>query len=130
MTYTPTPEDVERAAKVLCCRGPCACDALNTSCRCYALVRWGDEAKMLLRDHHLALAERGVFVAEWQPIETAPKNADVLVFMPDAAQAMSIEIAHCSADNPDGDWYAGTHDGFPLDIPPTRWMPLPPEPKP
>ena len=64
----------------------------------------------------------------WQPIETAPKDEAVIVFLTDAAHGMTIEIAHRSSNDPDGDWYAATHDGPPIDVRPTHWMPLPEPP--
>lgn len=50
--------------------------------------------------------------AEWEPIETIPKDATpVLVFAPEAAQQVGIFAANALPD-----------------ISPTHWMPLPPPP--
>lgn len=64
-------------------------------------------------------------MSAWQPIETAPDDTAILVYLTGAAQGLEIEIAHRSSDDPDGDWYVATHDGPPIDVPPTHWMPLP-----
>ena len=63
----------------------------------------------------------------WQPIETAPWDTAVLVFIPDSA-ICEFEIAHRSADDPDGDWYSYIHLGGPIDVAPTHWQPLPAPP--
>jgi hypothetical protein len=64
----------------------------------------------------------------WQPIETAPRDESVLVYIRDAAQGREYEIAHCSSDDPDADWYLSTVCGPPIDVPPTHWMRLPDAP--
>ena len=76
----------------------------------------------------LALCDRAIKEREWQPIETAPKDQAVLVWLPGAATGLEMEIGYCSSSDPDGDWYPSTHVGFPIDIPPTHWMPLPKDP--
>lgn len=71
-------------------------------------------------------------MTEWQPIETAPKDGTaILAFMPDAAEQfriMPIEML----DFNDGDgpqwWQADVDDGYPLEVTPTHWMPLPQPP--
>ena len=69
---------------------------------------------------------------QWQPIETAPKNAPILVFIPDAEhygpgvyRGMLVDNgkrAHWSTNamNCGGDCGHRT---------PTHWMPLPPPPE-
>lgn len=67
--------------------------------------------------------------AKWRPIETAPKDEAVLIFIPGTEPALEIEIAHCSSDDPDGDWYPATWPlASPIDMPPSHWMPLPSPP--
>lgn len=62
----------------------------------------------------------------WQPIETAPKDENVLVYIAGAAQGMQYHIAHTFADDPDGDWYDATRDlASPFDMKPTHWCPPP-----
>ncbi len=63
-------------------------------------------------------------VLRWRPIETAPKDESILVYITGATSGMDFEIAHCASDDPDGDWYSSTNLGGPFDMPPTHWMPL------
>lgn len=65
---------------------------------------------------------------EWQPIETAPKDEPVLIYIEGAGEGLEYEIAHCSSDDPD-DWYSSVHLGQPIDMPPTHWMALPKAPE-
>lgn len=68
-------------------------------------------------------------MSNWQPIETAPKDWSVLLYLPDAADGLEIVIAHCASDDPDGDWYPATTDGgAPIDVSASHWMPLPSTP--
>lgn len=67
-------------------------------------------------------------VMTWQPISTAPKNADVLVFCSDAAvdaQVMVCRFLKTDGDD-SGDWYEQNPTlPEPLDVSPSHWMPLP-----
>jgi len=65
----------------------------------------------------------------WKPIATAPMDEAVLVFLTGAAMGLEIEIAYCSSDDSEGDWYPATTDGPPLDVLPSHWMPLPDPPR-
>jgi hypothetical protein len=62
--------------------------------------------------------------APWQPIETAPKDREVLLLMPSGEQ----RVGKWSTDSLRGNWQ--TADGLDLFYdPPTHWMPLPEPPK-
>lgn len=69
-------------------------------------------------------------MADWQPIETAPRNTPVLVFSPDASEP-KVLLAHC-LDFGDGDgaeWYdVWQETGYPIDADPSHWQPLPEPP--
>ena len=80
-------------------------------------------------------------MTEWQPIETAPRDGTaILLFIPDGYTLCGLTdgvvIGHWSAadlpaDAPEHDdnWYQLNQDGgFPCDILPTHWMPLPEPP--
>lgn len=70
-------------------------------------------------------------MSEWQPIETAPTDTELLLFAK----------VHMALDNYTADflsvgmletWYTHEwvdHDGEPLSFIPTHWMPLPKPPK-
>ena len=114
MTYEPTKEDVERAVQILNTHFP---------------TRRGEFYRAIseaLYSHHRALAERGVFVAEWQPIETVPQDrTPVLVWLASKALGMQVHVANFGT----GGALIGGH--FDHDMPaPIYWMPIPPEPKP
>jgi len=84
-----------------------------------------DEAAKQLLLKALAHPEQG-----WQPIESAPKDEDVLIYMPDDGET-EIAIGHCFGD--DDCWYPADEaicDGGPWPFQPTHWMPLPPPPSP
>ena len=73
MIYAPTSKDIEEAARIACSvrRGePCEKQGVECS-KCDFADQNLRQANAILLDHHHRLAERGVFVAEWQPIETA-----------------------------------------------------------
>lgn len=123
MTYEPTKEDVERAVQILNTHFP---------------TRRGEFYRAIseaLYSHHRALAERGVFVAEWQPIETAPKDGTyVLLAGPSGytTTPIRVEIGHWDAEfSPHQPWVTYSNDSFTdSGDAPTHWMPLPQEPKP
>lgn len=63
-------------------------------------------------------------MADWQPIETAPRDgARILVWPTRAFGQLFIEIGLRDFD---GAWF--TDDASPIDPPPTHWMPLPEPP--
>lgn len=67
---------------------------------------------------------------EWQPIETAPKDKDILVFVSDGEYSQ-VDIANWQEYYPDGfNWAAARCvDGLHLGGTVTNWMPLPEPPK-
>lgn len=72
-------------------------------------------------------------MSDWQPISTAPLNEYVLVFCPDAEDGCRIMVCGKLMFEGDPDppkWYEQnlSDSGHPLDVEPTRWMPLPAEP--
>ena|ERR1700685_3338201 len=73
-------------------------------------------------------------VAVWRPIETAPHDAVVLIFLscPGIDVIDDIVIARWEDDEdfPDGGaWYPACADGgMPIDVPATHWMPMPAPP--
>lgn len=68
-------------------------------------------------------------IPTWQPIETAPKDTDVVAFFPDTRDGYNVMIVHQFADDP-GAWYQQDADLCPdaLDVEPTHWQPLPDPP--
>jgi hypothetical protein len=70
----------------------------------------------------------------WRPIDTAPHDAVVLIFLacPGIDVIDDIVIARWE-DDPDfpdgGAWYPACADGgMPIDVPATHWMPMPAPP--
>lgn len=75
----------------------------------------------------------------WQPIKTAPKDAEVLLWIPDAAVDSGGHVSvgryntHEFAKRPrprwksEREWLFGSRWG--VDYPATHWMPLPEPPK-
>ncbi len=64
----------------------------------------------------------------WQPIETAPKDTKVLVYVP---RLQEITVAYLAEYYCDGDWgwhYEGA-EALTIDFPVTHWMPLPAPPQ-
>lgn len=71
----------------------------------------------------------GVTATQWQAIETAPFDEDVLVFAPDSID--TIFIAHrFNASDWNGDWYDQNAEAnpSPVDVEIIYWMPLPEPP--
>ena len=112
MTYTPTKEDVERAARIM---------AVAAFAPEETWAQYADAATNILRAHHLALAERGVFVAAWWPIETAPKDGTVVwVYVAARKNGVPEELPafQCAcAYHPDAGWCADELREV------THWMP-------
>ncbi len=67
-------------------------------------------------------------MCEWQPIETAPKNTDVLVYVLDGYEKMGVAMFHTYAYK-DGGWWQWEHEYQVREIVPTHWMPLPDPPQ-
>lgn len=61
----------------------------------------------------------------WQPIETAPKRGDVLVYCSDTCEQM---VAFWSRRLEGWQFALGPYDGAHI-CTPTHWMPLPEPPK-
>ena len=85
-----------------------------------------DAAAALLRE--LAAEPAG-----WQPIETAPKDADVWVYGLAHVWVGSCQFfwqGQAGWDADDASWWTTAHDdkGEPLKVIPTHWMPLPAAP--
>ncbi len=70
--------------------------------------------------------------APWQPIETAPRDRAVLIWLGPDAEYDKLVIARWEDDEDfpgGGAWYPANSDGgFPIDVPATHWMPLPEPP--
>lgn len=64
---------------------------------------------------------------DWQPIETAPKDKWVLVFMPDEGNMGRTHAAKHRKVSNGHSWVIGHLFGSDLSKP-THWMPLPPNP--
>lgn len=145
MTYEPTKEYVERAARVLAELDGIAFDAAPKNKQEWTRKRgmfggrfrdvnepmqsdFLESAEAVLLAHHRALAERGVFVVEWKPIETAPKDGTVVwVYVAARSEGVQEELPAfqtCCAYHPDAGWCADELREV------THWMPLLPEPKP
>ena len=66
---------------------------------------------------------------EWRPIDTAPRNEQILVFEPDAEPHV---VAAMLVDNHMGRWWQyadhSVQDAAPDGPIATHWMPLPPPP--
>lgn len=95
------------------------------------------EAQCNMRPTDLLLTEGAEREIAWQPIETAPKHGEVLVWV-QRAGLKGILVAHQMAagfsieDHPaiDGGWYFWTGYQFALlKDKPTHWKPLPEPPK-
>lgn len=67
----------------------------------------------------------------WQDISTAPKDGTwVLLHSPDSIHAAFIGRWCDDSDFPDGGAWWPDHDaGFPIDVDPSHWQPLPSPPK-
>ena len=105
MTYKPTKEDVERAVKLWCNLAGLKIPKPSSK-REWPIAHY---LHAILFEHHSRLAERGVFVAEWQKIETAPKEEKIIMNHPVQIGDLRDRVVLLWA---------------------THWMPLPPEPKP
>ena len=70
-------------------------------------------------------------IAQWRPIETAPKDADgILVYAPAYPNA---PVGEACFHEGTGWWWVGTAPGDyyadPIQPPPTHWLPLPAPPE-
>ena len=66
-------------------------------------------------------------IVDWQPIETAPRGIDVLLY---TDRIDLVWIGHRFPD--DADWYPqedSTFQGAPTDVPPSHWATIPHPPR-
>ncbi|HIE3891702.1 TPA: hypothetical protein ACXNG6_000195 [Stenotrophomonas maltophilia] len=77
---------------------------------------------------------------QWQPIESAPKGQEVLVWRPDQGVFIAMiatpdmvmserEIEECCLPEDFEEWYCEAWGWLEDDLRPTRWMPKPAEPE-
>jgi hypothetical protein len=64
---------------------------------------------------------------DWQPIETAPRETDVLLFVP--REAVSYVVAGLFNNGEEDGWSSALREMMWLDHEPTHWMPLPDPPE-
>ena len=90
-----------------------------------------------LRDYDEAIAALRAALADdgWQPIETAPRDADILVYGLAQVWTDSCPVfwqGQAGWDEEYASWLTTAHDdkGEPLKVIPTHWMPLPAAPQP
>lgn len=68
-------------------------------------------------------------LTDWQPIETAPKDKDILLFVGETGEQF-VAFWGVSLEDGDGQWiFARAKDLSFVVRNPTHWMPLPPQPK-
>lgn len=104
------------------------CKALLERLRCFK-SEWSDQEYKRWAESLAALLKQ----CEWQPIETAPFNEDVLVFAPDSTDSIFICHRVIFVGQTEGDWDGGWYEQnvdacpSPVDVKLTKWLPLPPE---
>ena len=108
------PDELDRTRRDPACP---ACRALDKAAAAIAALR-------------AALADDG-----WQPIETAPRDADILVYGLAQVWTDSCPVfwqGQAGWDEEYASWLTTAHDdkGEPLKVIPTHWMPLPAAPQP
>lgn len=65
----------------------------------------------------------------WRPIETAPRDGDVLIYVAETNEQF-VAFSGVCPDDGDRQWvFAQTHDHAHIIKSPTHWMPLPPAPE-
>lgn len=92
---------------------------------------WGNEACQVILELYSCIAtllieaaeKQAAIAAQWQPIETAPKDETPVLAYRKSRHGVDISSMYYV----DGDWYWYYDGEMPAD-PPTHWMPLPPEP--
>ncbi|HFF6210413.1 TPA: hypothetical protein ACGCHH_000325 [Stenotrophomonas maltophilia] len=102
-----------------------------------------------LADDRVAAEERAAQAAidawntrapQWQPIESAPKGQEVLVWRPDQGVFIAMiatpdmvmserDIEECCLPEDFEEWYCEAWGWLEDDLRPTRWMPKPAEPE-
>jgi hypothetical protein len=65
----------------------------------------------------------------WQPIETAPKDTDVLIYRIARYGPMIPIVAALFHNGEEAGWCTFDHDSDWIEGKPTHWMPLPPAPE-
>ena len=71
-------------------------------------------------------------MSEWRDIETAPKDAYILLFNPEAPDwDGNMDVGRWYGSDDGGFWSCGgPNGGLELDYPFSHWMPLPEPPEP
>lgn len=92
-------------------------------------------------DHGLAMAAIcAALKPQWQPIESAPKGQEVLVWRPDQGVFIAMiatpdmvmsesDIEECCLPEDFEEWYCEAWGWLEEDLRPTRWIPKPAEPE-
>ncbi|HIE5924931.1 TPA: hypothetical protein ACXN37_000168 [Stenotrophomonas maltophilia] len=86
------------------------------------------------------IAEIAALTPQWQPIESAPKGQEVLVWRPDQGVFIAMiatpdmvmserDIEECCLPEDFEEWYCEAWGWLEDDLRPTRWMPKPAEPE-
>ncbi len=87
-----------------------------------------------------AVAAWNIRAPQWQPIESAPKGQEVLVWRPDQGVFIAMiatpdmvmperDIEECCLPEDFEEWYCEAWGWLEDDLRPTRWMPKPAEPE-
>ncbi|HHA2804408.1 Lar family restriction alleviation protein [Stenotrophomonas maltophilia] len=87
-----------------------------------------------------AAAAWNIRAPQWQPIESAPKGQEVLVWRPDQGVFIAMiatpdmvmperDIEECCLPEDFEEWYCEAWGWLEDDLRPTRWMPKPAEPE-
>lgn len=67
---------------------------------------------------------------EWQPIETAPKDVEILLWGGKSQSETAIQGKWIYEGERRAGWYWASYSGAPVGpIPATHWMPMPDPPK-
>jgi hypothetical protein len=99
---------------------PYGCDLEPATCHCCQYASGGTQARWEGWSARAAL--RAPKVEAWQPIETAPKDTNVLMF-----DANDRDIGEAFFDHAESDCWVWANGLLVVD--PTHWMPLPATPE-
>lgn len=86
--------------------------------------KWAEENGITTTMVFCWQAWQAAIAAQWQPIETAPKDGSVINTYRKCRGQIFIFAAYFK----NGDWFCLDDDDMPVMPHPTHWMPLPPEP--
>ena len=91
---------------------------------------WADQTQ-LDRRTLLRLLDDALDVQQWQPIETAPEDKSVLIYIPNLSGVYRGRLLSANIDRYRHWSIAAATRGLELDdtLQPTHWMPLPEPPK-